>query len=69
MSWVQSTYNPMQEPSGIYQYTYQQTADLADDADSSFAQYRFGQDPFQLPISSRGVDEHKVLSFVSKQVD
>lgn len=34
---LQTTYNPMQEPSGVYQYTYNQAADLMDDADSSYA--------------------------------
>lgn len=32
---VQTTYNPMQEPSGIYNYTFNHAADLMDDADSS----------------------------------
>ena len=72
---AQSTYNPMQEPSGIYQYTYNQPADLADDADSSFAQHRgpqYDAGPFAMPgpLSGRGAgaDEHNVVSFVSKQV-
>lgn len=73
---LQSTYNPMQEPSGMYQYTYL-PADLMDDADSSMPQhggtdFEAGPLGMSAPHPSgreNGADERNVLSYVSKEVN